>query len=330
MTSHFQEGCRRSRPSGWAGEYVEPDYNTMGEVLASACRASAPCTRRPAGGRSCRASTTRRCSRSAASRSWSLALRTRRRRVLGLGRALPRGRAAPLFGAAETAFLRTAGPAARRAALGTACAPAQARRTRPPRTRPRSLVPRPTASRLRRRRPRAERWLAAPAAARCDRLPGSVVTVGRAGRCGPRTVRRRHGVRGTDGALGAASTARCCGADGSAHVSVLVEAAQPAHLETLLMQAHGLTPRERDVTRLVLRGRSTARGRRRAGRRRGHGAAAPQVGLREDRRTQPARAGRLGVPGPLRAAGPRQRPPRRHRPSGARRPDAPPHRSSAV
>ena len=40
-------------------------------------------------------------------------------------------------------------------------------------------------------------------------------------------------------------------------VSVLVEPAQPAHLEALLMRAYGLTPRERHVTGLVLRGLST-------------------------------------------------------------------------
>ncbi len=46
--------------------------------------------------------------------------------------------------------------------------------------------------------------------------------------------------------------------DGSRQVSVTIEAAQPSHLSSLLMRAYGLTTREREVARLVLRGRSTA------------------------------------------------------------------------
>ena len=45
--------------------------------------------------------------------------------------------------------------------------------------------------------------------------------------------------------------------DGRRHVSVVIEAAQPTHLTSLLMRAYGLTPREREVARLVLRGEST-------------------------------------------------------------------------
>lgn len=45
------------------------------------------------------------------------------------------------------------------------------------------------------------------------------------------------------------------GADGA---SVVVDEATPSHVASLLMQAHGLTPREQEVAGAVLRGRSTA------------------------------------------------------------------------
>jgi DNA-binding CsgD family transcriptional regulator len=47
-------------------------------------------------------------------------------------------------------------------------------------------------------------------------------------------------------------------ADGSRRVAVIVEPAHPARISPLLMGAYGLTEREQDVTRLVLRGDSTA------------------------------------------------------------------------
>jgi DNA-binding CsgD family transcriptional regulator len=46
--------------------------------------------------------------------------------------------------------------------------------------------------------------------------------------------------------------------DGGRRAAVIVEPAHPARIAPLLMDAYGLTPRERDVTRLVLRGESTA------------------------------------------------------------------------
>lgn len=45
--------------------------------------------------------------------------------------------------------------------------------------------------------------------------------------------------------------------DGGRRAAVIVEAAHPARIASLLMAAYGLTERERDVTRLVLRGHST-------------------------------------------------------------------------
>lgn len=45
--------------------------------------------------------------------------------------------------------------------------------------------------------------------------------------------------------------------DGRHHVSVVIEDARPSHLTSLLMRAYGLTSREQEVARLVLRGEST-------------------------------------------------------------------------
>jgi DNA-binding CsgD family transcriptional regulator len=45
---------------------------------------------------------------------------------------------------------------------------------------------------------------------------------------------------------------------GERRVAVIVEAADPARIYPLLMEAYRLTPRERDVTRQVLQGASTA------------------------------------------------------------------------
>jgi DNA-binding CsgD family transcriptional regulator len=47
-------------------------------------------------------------------------------------------------------------------------------------------------------------------------------------------------------------------ATGDRRVAVIVEPAHPARIASLLMAAYGLTEREQDVTRLVLRGNSTA------------------------------------------------------------------------
>jgi DNA-binding CsgD family transcriptional regulator len=47
-------------------------------------------------------------------------------------------------------------------------------------------------------------------------------------------------------------------ASGSRRAAVIVEPAHPARITPLLVSAYGLTEREQDVTRLVLRGDSTA------------------------------------------------------------------------
>jgi DNA-binding CsgD family transcriptional regulator len=50
----------------------------------------------------------------------------------------------------------------------------------------------------------------------------------------------------------------CLASDGARRVAIIVEPAHPARIYPLLMSAYGLTERERDVTRLILQGSSTA------------------------------------------------------------------------
>ena len=275
--------ARRSPRSGWAASTPSADYNSMGEVLAS--RAGVGTLHEATGGRPELArSTTRRCSRSAASRSWSSPCAPARR-VLGLGRAVPRGGSAavrrgrgdvPAYG----------GPAARRGARhglrsGQALDP--------------DLPDAPAVLVLdeglelavgdgHRRRWLDPRRLARPTS-RSRGHRGRQGAAAEDGRRGPGPRARRP--------LGAG--ARLGAATGGSRVGRSSKRPQPAHLETLLMQAHGLT-----ATRA--RGDPPGAARRSTTevatdcRRRGHGPAAPQVGLREDRRAQPTRAGRHGLP----------------------------------
>jgi len=50
----------------------------------------------------------------------------------------------------------------------------------------------------------------------------------------------------------------CLGSDRARRIAVIVEPAHPARIYPLLMAAYGLTERERDVTRFILQGNSTA------------------------------------------------------------------------
>lgn len=52
--------------------------------------------------------------------------------------------------------------------------------------------------------------------------------------------------------------ATCPSYSGTRRIAVIVDPARGDRISTLLMSAHGLTERERDVTRAVLQGASTA------------------------------------------------------------------------
>jgi len=111
--------------------------------------------------------------------------------------------------------------------------------------------------------PGVERWLdeLPDGDFHTGRLPSAVLTV--AGRA----LRKVHGAYPAD-----AATARVLTRSGTwvvlhgaalhsgtdRYVSVILEPAHPSRISTLLMSAYGLSDRERDVTRLVLQGCSTA------------------------------------------------------------------------
>ena len=112
--------------------------------------------------------------------------------------------------------------------------------------------------------PGVERWLSELPDGDWDagKLPSSVLSVaGRALRTseypdepGEIAVSRVLSSSGTWVVLHGASLV----SGGSRRVAVIVEPAHPARIAPLLMSAYGLTPREQDVTRLVLQGNSTA------------------------------------------------------------------------
>jgi DNA-binding CsgD family transcriptional regulator len=168
----------------------------------------------------------------------------------------------PLFGEDEIAFLRGVAPhlaegAQRGLLMGEASDP---ERSDAP-----GLVVLTEDWRVESLTPGVERWLAELPDGDWEgrgKLPPSVLAV--AGRA----LRTAEG----EAAPGEVAVARVLGRDGrwmvlhgaslvasgARRVAVIIEPAHPARIASLLMAAYGLTDREQDVTRLVLRGDSTA------------------------------------------------------------------------
>jgi DNA-binding NarL/FixJ family response regulator len=94
-----------------------------------------------------------------------------------------------------------------------------------------------------------------------DQLPQPVLAIAAQARraaSGADTTPARSRVRTATGQWLVLHGTQLC--DGpSADTAVIIEAARPAELAELIVLAYGLTPRERDVTRLVLLGWSTTR-----------------------------------------------------------------------
>ena len=251
-TSHFQEGLG-DIPAEWLGrEFVEPEYNALPDVLASASGIGT--LHEATGGRPQLARKYHEEMQPfGCEQELVLALRTGDGECWG-SLSLYREAERPLFDRSEMAFLRSVAPllaAGARHGLRTAQAAEPDLPDAP------AVVVLDAGLTAVSATPTAPQWLAALDST-LESLPPSLVSVaGRALRPadGPASAR----VRGVDGRWIVLHGSVLQPADGSPgdQVSVLVEAAQPAHLETLLMQAYGLTPREREVTRLVLRGRST-------------------------------------------------------------------------
>ena len=74
---------------------------------------------------------------------------------------------------------------------------------------------------------------------------------------GPPDLQPRVRVRTRSGQWAVLHASEMAGLGGGRHIAVVVEAATPAELAPIILLAYGLTPREADVARLVLQGKST-------------------------------------------------------------------------
>ncbi|MFG1791216.1 LuxR C-terminal-related transcriptional regulator [Nocardia sp. NPDC049149] len=111
--------------------------------------------------------------------------------------------------------------------------------------------------------PGVERWLAELPDGDWDsgRLPSSVLTL--AGRTLSMAEHPHRGDIAVSRVLSRSGTwvvlhGACLSSTTAPRVAVIIEPANPARLYPLLMSAYGLTEREKDITRLVLRGASTS------------------------------------------------------------------------
>ena len=206
---------------------------------------------RPGDGRSCPGSSTRRCSRSDATRSCSSHSATRDGEAWGLV-GLYRETGRPDFSAQDIDLVRRVAPGL---AAGARHALLLGQAREPDLPQAPGLVVLDERLAVESATPTAAGWLA-DLGGTIERPPASVLTVAGqvlSGSAGPAESR----VRADSGRWIVLYGARLARRDGGRHVSVVIEAAQPTHLTSLLMRAYGLTSREQEVARLVLRGEST-------------------------------------------------------------------------
>lgn len=253
VTSHFQEGLP-AIPAEWlAREYARPDHNAMVEVIRS--RTGVGTLHDATGGRPELARKFHEEMQPfGCEQELVFALRARDGTTWGAV-GLYREAGQPLFDDRDTAVAAAAG---RALAEGTRFAARLGQASEPDLDDPPGLV-------------LLDRWYdvvsATPAASRwldeldgdLDRLPPVVVAAAGAALAGGEPSARARGASGRWLDVHAAPT-RPAG-----RVAVVLQAANPMHLSELLMAAHGLTRRERDVVRELIAGRSTVQIARRLG-----------------------------------------------------------------
>ncbi len=249
-TSHFQEGLPEI-PAEWLGrEYAQDDYNSMSDVLRS--RLGIGTLHDATGGRP-ELSTKyhEEMEPFGCDQELLVALRTKDQQtwgMVGLYREIGR----PTFSAEEITLLRSLAPVLAEGArhgllLGQAREPDLADAP--------GMVLLNTEFAVESATPNASRWVGELGGS-LESLPPVILAV--AGQAlGDRTASAVARVRGSSGQWLVVHGARLGDRSSTEHVSVIVTAAQSTHLAPLLMHAHGLTPREQEVTQVMLHGAST-------------------------------------------------------------------------
>ena len=259
VTSHFQDGLPEI-PAEWlAHEYFEDDVNKMADVARS--ERGVATLHEATGGDPRRSPRYERDIEPYGGEQEMLAgLRTASGEIWGaVGLYREKGR--PMFDADDIGFMRAVAPSlAEGARRGLLLADA----TDPDGPNAPGLVVLRHDWSVESVTPGTERWLAELPDGDWERgdLPSSVYAVaGRAMRSaegadepGQIAVARVLSRAGRWIVLHGASLV----GDGSRRVAVIIEVAHPARISALLMAAYQLTPREQEVTRLVLQGSSTA------------------------------------------------------------------------
>ena len=249
-TSHFQEGLPEI-PGEWLGrEYAEGDYNSMREVLQS-----------PRGVGTLHDATGGRPELSrkfheemqpfGCDQELLFALRTRDGEAWGLV-GLYRETGRPAFSSEDIDLVRRVAPGL---AAGARHALLLGQAREPDLPQPPGLVIFDERLAVESATPASVGWLA-DLGGTTETPPASVLAV--AGQ----VLSEHGGVAGSrvvaeDGRWIVLHGSRLSHADGRRRASVVIEAAQPIHLTSLLMRAYGLTSREEEVARRVLRGDST-------------------------------------------------------------------------
>jgi DNA-binding CsgD family transcriptional regulator len=258
ITSHFNDDMPVLPPEALAHEYYEDDVNQLADVVRSPSGVST--LHAATGGDPARSPRWHANMAMGGDQELIAGLRTPSGDAWG-GLGLYREPGAPLFDAEETAFVREVAPAlgegAKRALL-------LAEATDPDGPEAPGLLVLSSRWQVESATPGVERWISDLPGGDWDagRLPSAVLTV--AGRA----LRSAEG-RDQPGEVALARVLTQSGSwvvlhgatllsDGTRRVAVIVERAHPARIAPLLMSAYGLTPREQDVTRLVLQGESTA------------------------------------------------------------------------
>jgi DNA-binding CsgD family transcriptional regulator len=259
ITSHFHHGMAEFPPDWLVHEYYGDDVNKLVDVARSPSGIAS--LHEATGGDPSTSTRWRQNMTLGGDQELLVGLRTRSGEVWGaLGLYREPGR--PLFNETERALLRTVAP---RLAEGARRALLVGEATDPEGPDSPGLVVLTDRCEMHSSTPGVGRWLAELPDGDWDagRLPSAVLSVAaRALRTAEHpTTRAEFSVarvlsrRGTWIVLHGAPLT---GADGERRVAVIVEPAQPARIYPLLMAAYRLTERERDVTRLILQGNSTA------------------------------------------------------------------------